>query len=168
MRKDITIETITFGGEKLNKSALARQYGCCWETIDRRLNPDKYKTERKIRIYKSILDPYKNIIDEKLENNNIPATGIYFLLKEKYEYNGKYGIVRKYVSEKKFKKEVIKEIRRETTYRDAGYGDDDMTGDVEYLIEYIVCPLCGHKKQKDKWRLRIIREYDRSGNVYNR
>ena len=39
--------------------------------------------ERKIRIYKSILDPYKNIIDEKIENNNIPATGIYFLLKEK-------------------------------------------------------------------------------------
>lgn len=75
---------------------------------------------------------------------------------------------KKYVSEKKFKKEVIKEIRRETTYRDAGYGDDDRTGDVECLVEYIVCPLCGHKKQKDKWRLRIIREYDRSGNVYNR
>ena len=90
-------------GEKVNKSALARQYGCCWETIDRRLNPEKYQKERKIRIYKSILDPYKNIIDEKLENNNIPATGIYFLLKNKYDYNGKYGIVRKYVSSKKEK-----------------------------------------------------------------
>lgn len=101
MRKDITLEKIMLGGEKLNKSALARQYGCCWETIDRRLNPDKYKKERKRRIYKSILDEYKQIIDDKIENNNIPSTGIYFLLKTKYGYTGKYGIVRKYVSSKK-------------------------------------------------------------------
>ena len=50
MRKDITIEKIMLGGERVNKSALARQYGCCWETIDRRLNPDKYKKEKKVRI----------------------------------------------------------------------------------------------------------------------
>ena len=101
MRKDITFEKLILGGEKLNKSALARQYGCCWETIDRRLNPDKYKVNKKIRTYTSKLDLYKNIIDEKIENNNIPATGIYFLLKTKYNYTGKYGIVRKYVSSKK-------------------------------------------------------------------
>lgn len=101
MRKDITIEKLTFGGEEVNKSALARQYGCCWETIDRRFRPDKYKTEKKVRVYTSKLDPFKNIIDEKIENNNIPATGIYSLLKNKYGYTGKYGIVRKYVSSKK-------------------------------------------------------------------
>ena len=101
MRKDITIEKIMLGGEKLNKTALARQYGCCWRTIDRRLNPDKYFKEKKIRVYNSILDPYKNIIDEKLENNNIPSTGIYFLLKTKYDYKGKYGTINKYVSSKK-------------------------------------------------------------------
>ena len=101
MRKDITIEKIILGGDKLNKSALARQYGCCWETIDRRLNPTKYQKEKKVRVYTSILDPYKNIIDEKIENNNIPATGIYYLLQSKYDYQGKYGIVRKYVSSKK-------------------------------------------------------------------
>ena len=67
MRRDITIEKILNRGEKVNKSALARQYGCCWRTIDKRLNPDKYKTEKKVRIYKSKLDPYKNIIDEKLK-----------------------------------------------------------------------------------------------------
>ena len=108
MRKDITIEKIISGGEKVNKSALARQYGCCWETIDRRLNPKKYQKERKIRIYTSILDQYKNIIDEKIENNNIPATGIYFLLKTKYDFKGKYGIVRKYVSSKK--ENIIKNL----------------------------------------------------------
>ena len=101
MRKDITIEKLTLGGEKLNKSAMARQYNCCWRTIDKRLNPDKYKKDKKTRIYKSMLDSYKNIIDEKIENNNIPATGIYFLLKTKYDFKGKYGIVNKYVSSKK-------------------------------------------------------------------
>lgn len=101
MRKDITIEKIMLGGVRVNKSALARQYGCCWETIDRRLNPDKYKKNKKQRIYTSILDPFKNIIDEKLEKNNVPATGIYFLLKNKYNFKGKYGIVRKYVYQKK-------------------------------------------------------------------
>lgn len=101
MRNDIAIKKLTLGGDKVNKSALARQYGCCWETIDRRFNPEKYKKEKKKRIYTSKLDEYKNIIDEKLEDNNIPATGIYFLLKNKYGYDGKYGIVRKYVSSKK-------------------------------------------------------------------
>ena len=108
MRKDITAEKLILGGEKLNKSALARQYGCCWETIDRRLNPNKYKKDKKNRVYTSKLDPYKNIIDEKLENNNIPATGILFLLKNKYGYDGKYGIVRKYVSSKK--KNIINDL----------------------------------------------------------
>ena len=97
MRKDITTEKLTLGGDKLNKSELARQYGCCWRTIDRRLNPEKYQKEKTKRIYTSKLDEFKNIIDEKLENNNVPATGIYFLLKNKYGYKGKYGIVNIYV-----------------------------------------------------------------------
>ena len=108
MRKDITTNILIDGGEKINKSALARQYGCCWETIDRRLNPDKYKKEKKIRIYTSKLDSFKNIIDEKTENNDIPSTGIYILLKTKYKFEGKYGIIRKYVSSKK--KEIINNL----------------------------------------------------------
>jgi len=44
LRKDITIEKLMLGGEKVNKSELSRQYGCCWRTIDRRLNTDKYKS----------------------------------------------------------------------------------------------------------------------------
>mgnify|MGYP004534934367 FL=1 len=92
----------------MNKSALARQYECCWRTIDRRLNLNKYKTYSKKRIYTSKLDEYKTIIAKKIENNNIPATGIYYLLKEKYGYKGKYGIVRKYVTSKKEK--IINEL----------------------------------------------------------
>lgn len=47
MRKDITIEKLLLGGERINKSALARQYNCCWRTIDRRLNPKKYQKDLK-------------------------------------------------------------------------------------------------------------------------
>lgn len=108
MRTDITIEKMIKEGGKVNKSALARQYGCCWETIDRRLNPDKYQHEKKKRIYTSKLDEYKTIIDEKIENGNIPATGIYFLLKNKYGYTGKYGIVKRYVSS--VKKDIISKL----------------------------------------------------------
>ena len=108
MRKDIRIEKIINGGDSINKSELARQYNCCWRTIDRRLNPDKYKKETKKRIYKSKLDNFKEIIDTKLEENNVPAMGIYYLLKTKYNFDGKYGIVRKYVSSKK--ENIIKEL----------------------------------------------------------
>ena len=47
------------------------------------------------------MEQIRSQIDEKIENNNIPATGVYFLLKNKYGYKGKYVIVRNYVSSKK-------------------------------------------------------------------
>ena len=43
----------------MNKSVLARQYNCCWETIDRRLNPKKYRKEKKIRVYTLKLEDLK-------------------------------------------------------------------------------------------------------------
>ena len=79
MRKDITIEKLLIG-EKVNKSALARQYGCCWRTIDKRLNPNKYQKEnKKYFSYKEILsikdtllfiytDRLKNLCEEEQKN----------------------------------------------------------------------------------------------------
>lgn len=64
MRKDISIESM-IGGDKINKSKLARKYNFCWRTIDRRLNLDKYKKNKKERIYISKLDKHKEIIDRK-------------------------------------------------------------------------------------------------------
>ena len=78
MRKDITTNILIDGGEKINKSALARQYGCCWRTIDRRLNPkiekeikEKVITSKNIIRYikslKGMLMTYQNL-------ENVPAT----------------------------------------------------------------------------------------------
>ena len=63
MRKDIAIEKIMLGGDFVNKSALARQYGCCWETIDRRLNPDKYKKDKnENKLVIKIVKNYKKVL----------------------------------------------------------------------------------------------------------
>jgi transposase len=134
------------GGDFVNKSALARQYGCCWETIDRRLNPDKYKKDKKQRVYTSILDPFKNIIDEKLEKNNVPATGIYFLLKNKYNFKGKYGIVRKYVYQKKeniisnltIRFETIKGFQSQVDWKEKMKLHDELGNEYVFSIFLIV------------------------------
>lgn len=102
MRKDITIENMyKKGGEKMNVSAIARQFDCSWRTADKRVHPEKYKHEKKKRIYRSKLDKYKELINQKLDNENIPATGIYSLLKIKYGYDGSYETIKNYVSKQK-------------------------------------------------------------------
>ena len=137
----------------MNKTELARQFGCCWETIDRRLNPDKYKKIKKKRIYNSKLDPFKSIIDEKLEKMNVPATGIYFLLKTKYNFTGKYGIVRKYVSEKKeqiittltIRFETVKGYQSQVDWKEKLKLHD--TNNNEYVISIFLIVL-GHSRYK--------------------
>lgn len=70
----------------------------------------------------------------------------------------------KYSKTKDFKTLSIKEVRQETTYTDCGYGEDDTWGNVEYVIDYQICPLCNHKKQITKHYLRTLDEFDRWGN----
>ena len=48
MRKDITTNILVDGGEKINKSALARQYGCCWRTIGGLIQKNISMKKRKI------------------------------------------------------------------------------------------------------------------------
>ncbi|MBR5227468.1 MAG: hypothetical protein IKV94_02405 [Clostridia bacterium] len=68
---------------------------------------------------------------------------------------------RKYHLIKKCKVEIEHEVRTEYTYIDAGYGDDDMLGEVEYLVRYITCPACGNKQEKSKMYLKKRREWNR-------
>lgn len=60
---------------------------------------------------------------------------------------------KKYSLTKSFKSKEEVETYTETTYIDAGYGDDDKIGEVTYLITYSICPNCGSKKQLKKMYL---------------
>lgn len=53
------------------------------------------------------------------------------------------------------KAEKIRNV--ETTYTDCGYGDDDMIGEVEYLVEYKVCPK-SHKNEVKRHYLKTLWE----------
>ena len=70
MRNDIIVENlIKKEGEKVNKSALARQYSCCWRTIDRRLNTSKYNFEKKKKINFDILNSNNSKVKPLKEHN---------------------------------------------------------------------------------------------------
>ena len=92
------------------------------------------------------MDPFKNIIDEKLEKNNIPATGIYFLLKNKYNFKGKYGIVRKYVYQKKeniisnltIRFETIKGFQSQVDWKEKMKLHDELGNEYVFSIFLIV------------------------------
>lgn len=114
MRKDVENQIYMIGGEIVNKSEMARRYGCSWKTVDRKINPRKYERPKKPRKYTSKLEPYKELIKNKLDNYCCSAKSIYLLLKDKYEYNGSYSLVNKFVAS--YKKEEIRKatIRYET------------------------------------------------------
>lgn len=98
-------------GIKPNYAELAKQYGCDYRTVKKYYEeadkPDKFK-EPKV----SILDPYKDIIDDKI---NIPctATAIYKFIQKK-GYTGSYSIVKRYCANYRDIKTKKATIRFET------------------------------------------------------
>lgn len=83
---------------------IAREMGCDWRTAKNR-----YELQRKLeegeklplKEHTSILDPYIEIINAKLEIAGITASAIYHFLVETTDYTGKYGLVRNYVRKHK-------------------------------------------------------------------
>ena len=114
MRRDVENQIYMIGGDIVNKSEVARRFGCSWKTVDRKVNPDKYSKKTTERVYSSKLDPYKELILSKLDTYCCSAMSIYLLLKDKYSYTGSYSLVSKFVS--KHKKVQIRKatIRYET------------------------------------------------------
>ena len=54
-----------------------------------------------LKEHKSILDPYVDIINAKLEISGITASAIYHFLIDTTDYSGKYGLVKNYVKKHK-------------------------------------------------------------------
>jgi len=113
MRKDVVNEIIRIGGDNINKSEMARIMGCSRQTIYNREERLKNPKPKKEIIRTSKLDPYKEIIDTKVDKYRSKGMNVYKFIK-KQGYTGGYGIVRNYI--KKHKNEQIKKatIRFET------------------------------------------------------
>lgn len=113
MRKDVRNEIIRTGDDNINKSEMARIMGCSRQTIYNREERLKNPIPRKNIVRTSKLEPYKEIIDIKVDKYRSKGMNVYKFIK-KQGYTGGYGIVRKYIKE--HKNEQIKKatIRFET------------------------------------------------------
>lgn len=113
MRKDVNNEIIRIGGDNINRSEIARAMQCSRQTIYNREYRLKNPKPRKVIVRTSKLDPYKEIIDTKVDKYRSKAMNVYKFIK-KQGYTGGYGIVKNYV--RLHKDEQIKKatIRFET------------------------------------------------------
>ena len=94
----LKIDKITRGGVTVNISEIARRLGCSWSTARNKL----YSKEKQIIIKSSILDDYKDIIIDKIDNYSCTAFSVFSFIKER-GYIGSYETVKKFVRE--YKKE---------------------------------------------------------------
>lgn len=99
--------------ELLNKSELARRLGCNRRTVKRYISGGN-TTKRKERESKSIVDNYRSIIVDKIDNYGATSMAVYKFI-EKKGYSGGYLTVNNFV--KKHKNNEVKKatIRFETT-----------------------------------------------------
>ena len=103
MRKDVRNEIIRIGGDNINKSEMARIMECSRQTIYNREERLKKPKPKKRTTRTSKLDPYKEIIDTKVDKYRSKGMNVYKFIK-KQGYTGGYGIVRKYIKEHKVEK----------------------------------------------------------------
>lgn len=115
MRKEIlnAIEDLKGVKMMINKSELARRFGCSINTVNKYL--EIQNTDEKVkRKYSSKLDEYKGIIIEKVDDFSANGRAIYNFIKEK-GYTGSYGIVSKFIKEHKNEEQQKATMRFETT-----------------------------------------------------
>lgn len=107
MRKDImeAINIMKKNEAKPNYAELARIYNCDYRVIKRYFENEIKERAKVVR--PSLLDDYKNIINDKVDLG-YSAKSIYYLLTKK-GFKGKYGIVKKYCRE-----HINEEIKKAT------------------------------------------------------
>lgn len=115
MRKDILNAISDLKGVRMmiNKSELARRFGCSINTVNKYLKVQNTNEKAK-RKYSSKLDEYKGIIIEKVDDFSANGRAIYNFIKEK-GYTGSYGIVSKFIKEHKHEEQHKATMRFETT-----------------------------------------------------
>ena len=114
MRKDILNAIIQMEGVKnlINKSEIARRFGCSYNTVDKYMN--NIPKQSTVRNYTSKLDEFKGIIIGKVDNYGANGRGIFNFIKER-GYTGSYGTVIKFIKEYKQEEQKKATIRFETS-----------------------------------------------------
>ena len=114
MRKDILNAIIQMEGVKnlINKSEIARRFGCSYNTVDKYMN--NIPKQSTTRNYTSKLDEFKGIIIDKVDNYGANGRGIFNFIKER-GYTGSYGTVIKFIKEYKQEEQKKATIRFETS-----------------------------------------------------
>ena len=102
---------------KPNYAALGREYGCDYRTAKAKYE-EEYKRENGIEIEQKtrtyIIDKYKLLIDDKLENIlGVSVYSIFYFWKVEKGYTGSYSSVRNYIREQKDKRKKPATIRVE-------------------------------------------------------
>lgn len=113
MRKDILerMRILKHDDIKPNYAELAKQLGCDYRTVKKYYEND-IDSNKKRQQKPSILDPYKDIVEDKLQ---IPckASDIYHFIKKK-GYEGCYSVVKRYCNKYKVEQSHKATIRFET------------------------------------------------------
>lgn len=114
MRKDVQalINFYREEAELLNKSEIARRMNCDRRTVDRYIDNPPARTST--REYTSELEPFKETIINKVDMYGSTAMAVYKFI-QKRSFNGKYGIVAKFVREHKDSSQKKATIRFETS-----------------------------------------------------
>ena len=113
MRKDVSNQVKMLGGMGLlNKSELARRFGCNRRTVDYYINEKEAETKK--REYVSIIDDYKSIVLEKVNTYGASAMAVYKFIQKK-GYSGGYLTVNNFVRQHKNNETQKATIRYETT-----------------------------------------------------
>lgn len=112
MRKDIyeRMKIMKHEGVKPNYAEIARRWNCDYRTVKRYFEQDVVPVRKITKPSK--LDPYRTIIEEKV-NLGCTASSIYHFIKKK-GYDGKYTILREFVKSIKVEGEQKATIRFET------------------------------------------------------
>ena len=113
MRKDVSnqVKMMREMG-LLNKSELARRFGCNRRTVDHYLN--EKESESKKREYISIIDEYKSIVLEKVDTYGASAMAVFKFIQKK-GYTGGYLTVNNFVRKHRSDETQKATIRFETT-----------------------------------------------------
>jgi transposase len=99
----------------LNKSELARRMGCNRRTVDKYIKAAiEGPAHKPKREYPSKLNPYKSIIQDKVDTYGATAMAVYKFIQKK-GYDGKYGIVNRFVKQHRKAHQQAATIRFETT-----------------------------------------------------